>query len=264
MDNENTLNELLNDISLVKCLLFFVIIYLIITGISMIFNFSFDSLIFKICLYVPMFLFFIISLDYPSYAIKKDYNNLFKVVDFKRILFIILANILLTTFIFFILRYASIFGLFSFDARLFGYLDLNYPIYVLMYFLAIVILSPIVEELLFRGVILTKLNSDYNFTIPLAILISSILFGLCHSFGGILSAFVFGICMSILYLKTKNILVPILAHMLNNLISFLLACSGMEFLLISNGIIILIIIFLFIVTNFILFKNIFKEISNLK
>lgn len=263
MDNKNSLYELLNDISLVKCLLFLVVIYLIITGFAMIFNFSFDSLLFKICLYIPMLLFFIISLNYPSDLIKEDYNRLFKVTNFKKILFIILANVLFTTVIFFILRYMSVSGLFRLDAHLFAYLNLNYPIYVLMYFLAVVILSPIVEELLFRGVILRKLNTDYNFSIPLAIIISSILFGLCHTFGGILSAFVFGICMSILYLKTKNILVPILAHTLNNLISFILAFTRIEYFILSNGIIIIIIMILFIITNFILFKHIFNEISNL-
>ncbi|MCQ2737308.1 MAG: CPBP family intramembrane metalloprotease [archaeon] len=154
-------------------------------------------------------------------------------------------------------------GLFRLDAQLFAYLDLNYPIYVLMYFLAVVILSPIVEELLFRGIILRKLNTDYNFSIPFAILISSLLFGLCHSFGGILSAFVFGICMSVLYLKTKNILVPILAHTLNNLISFILAFTRIEYFILSNGIIVIIVLILFVITNFILFKHIFNEISNL-
>lgn len=262
MDNENSLYELLNEISFVKCILFLVVIYLIVTGFSMIFNFSFDSLLFKICLYIPMLLFFIISLNYPSDLIKKDYNGLFNLTNFKKILFIILANFLFTIFIFFILRYMST-GLFRLDAQLFAYLDLNYPIYVLMYFLAVVILSPIVEELLFRGIILRKLNTDYNFSIPFAILISSLLFGLCHSFGGILSAFVFGICMSVLYLKTKNILVPILAHTLNNLISFILAFTRIEYYLISNGIIIIIVLILFVITNFILFKHIFNEISNL-
>ena len=43
------------------------------------------------------------------------------------------------------------------------------------------------------------------------------LFASLHGFGAVISAFIFGICMAIVYLKTDNIFVPILAHFLNNL-----------------------------------------------
>jgi hypothetical protein len=83
-------------------------------------------------------------------------------------------------------------------------------------FLAVVLLSPVVEELIFRGVFLNKLELIVPATF--AILISSLLFAALHSFGNIFSAFVFAVCMAILYLKSENILVPIFAHFLNNLI----------------------------------------------
>ena len=84
-------------------------------------------------------------------------------------------------------------------------------------FITTVILSPIAEELIFRGVLLNKLK----LIVPMSfsILISSILFASLHSFGGIIAAFIFAVCMSILYLKTDNILVPIFAHFLNNFIA---------------------------------------------
>lgn len=259
MVEKNNLNQF-DNISLIKCILFFVIIYLLLKLFSHVFNFNFDSLSFKICLYLPMLIFFIIKLDFSYSDIKKDYNSISH-IDFKKILFIVFANILFTAVIFFILKYISYLGFLNFNSFLFGFLNLNNYFDIFSYFLAIVVLSSIVEELLFRGVILNKLVSDYNFDLKLAILISSLLFGLCHNFGSILSAFVFGICMAILYIKSKNILVPILGHFINNLISFILACSGIEFFIVYNNIIILIIVVLFIITNFILFRDIFRELS---
>ena len=262
MVSENKLNILLDDISLVKCLSFFVLVYLAISIISIFFNIGFNSLLFKALLYLPMLIFFIVVLKFPFKELKKEHNSLFKVINFQKILFIILVNILFTATIFFILTYLSNLGFFTFNSSLFGVLSLDNTVYVAIYFFVLVILSPIVEEILFRGIILRRLIFEYTFDFKWAILVSSILFGLCHSFGGILSAFVFGICMSILYIKSKNILVPILGHFINNLISFIFACLSIEFLM-YNNFIILLIVFLFIITNFILFKSIFKEISSL-
>lgn len=80
-----------------------------------------------------------------------------------------------------------------------------------------VILVPIAEELVFRGVILNRLNNKVNFIY--AIIISSILFSLVHGFGRLTPTFFFGLCMCIIYLKTNNIIIPIIIHVLNNAIA---------------------------------------------
>ena len=173
-------------------------------------------------------------------------------------LYFLIANILFVSAIYFVLSYMASLSFFQFDAPLFGeftYLDINT---LSLYFLAVVILSPIIEEFLFRGIFLRRFNLELK-NLTFAILISSILFGICHNFGGILGAILFGICVSILYIKSRNILVPIFAHFLNNLISFLLALSGIEHLIISNKLIIVLIIVLAILTNFLLFRAIIKE-----
>lgn len=90
------------------------------------------------------------------------------------------------------------------------------PIAILLEIIATVILGPAVEELVFRGVLLNRLKIRIGI-IP-AILVSSILFALGHESVGMLSAFIFGVCMCILYLKTDNILATISLHMLNNLV----------------------------------------------
>lgn len=57
-----------------------------------------------------------------------------------------------------------------------------------------------------------------------------------HNFGGIISAIIFGVSMSILYVKTNNSFVPILAHMCNNFVcEFLIHFDYGNFLL-SNDI----------------------------
>lgn len=83
------------------------------------------------------------------------------------------------------------------------------------------ILAPIAEELLFRGVLLTRMKSRMG--VVAAIVVSSLLFGMTHLSLAILRSAIFGACMCILYLKTKNIWVPIVLHMVYN---FLLTIAG--------------------------------------
>jgi membrane protease YdiL (CAAX protease family) len=85
-------------------------------------------------------------------------------------------------------------------------------IYNLLIVLVGVIVAPIVEEFLFRGVILQRLALKWGITA--GVLISSFIFGMLHN--DILGAFVFGIFMSLLYINTRTLLVPIACHILNN------------------------------------------------
>lgn len=89
-----------------------------------------------------------------------------------------------------------------------------------------IIFAPILEELVFRGVLFNRLKIRIGI-IP-AMLISSFLFGIGHDFGGITSAFLFGLCMCILYLKTDNILVPISVHFINNVVATLLELTQID------------------------------------
>ena len=268
MINMIRFNDFLDRLSIIKVLSFFLLLILVLTLIPMIFKFYLGSLTFKFILYSLMLLFFAyklnkIDLGDISYkdALKTEYDSMFKVSDIYHISFIVIANILFVSAIYFILKYLSALSIIQFESPLFGdFSSLSLYIAVL-YLLTVVILSPIIEELLFRGIFLRRFNKELD-NVTLAILISSILFGICHSFGGILGAILFGICVSILYIKSKNILVPIFAHFLNNLISFLLALSGIEHLIQGNMIVIVVIIVLAIISNFVLFKAIINEWPN--
>jgi CAAX amino terminal protease family. len=85
-----------------------------------------------------------------------------------------------------------------------------------------VLIAPIVEEFIFRGVIMQRLAVKWGITA--GVLISSFIFGILH--GDILGAFVFGIFMSLLYINTRTLLVPIACHMLNNGLAFGLLFIG--------------------------------------
>ncbi|HSI66750.1 MAG TPA: type II CAAX endopeptidase family protein [Planococcus sp. (in: firmicutes)] len=79
----------------------------------------------------------------------------------------------------------------------------------------IAFIAPIAEEFVFRGVILNLLMT--RFGVWKGIGLTSLIFGIFHiNFPG---AFLFAVVASLLYLKTGNLLVPILLHIANNTIS---------------------------------------------
>ncbi|MBT2569753.1 type II CAAX endopeptidase family protein [Planococcus sp. ISL-110] len=86
------------------------------------------------------------------------------------------------------------------------------PWYVIFTVFTIAILAPVVEEFMFRGVLLKRLIGKTS--VWGGILISSLLFGVLHL--DVIGAFLFGVVASLLYLQTNNLLVPILLHIINN------------------------------------------------
>ncbi|MGI2329185.1 CPBP family intramembrane glutamic endopeptidase [Planococcus sp. YIM B11945] len=84
--------------------------------------------------------------------------------------------------------------------------------YVIFTVIVISVIGPIAEEFIFRGVLLKRLIAKT--TMWSGVLISSLFFGILHS--DILGAFLFGVVASLLYLRTNNLLVPIMFHAVNN------------------------------------------------
>ena len=82
-----------------------------------------------------------------------------------------------------------------------------------------VIGAPISEELLFRSIIFKRISRKSN--IYIGMIISSLIFGLLHIELAVIGAFIFGIACCILYIKYKNILIPMTVHFFNNLLAFL-------------------------------------------
>ena len=85
-----------------------------------------------------------------------------------------------------------------------------------------VVLAPLLEEFFFRGILFTRWSVKWGKV--RGILLSSFLFGLLHA--DIIGAFVFGIVMCVLYIRTNTLWVPIVVHGLNNLVAASLGALG--------------------------------------
>lgn len=89
-------------------------------------------------------------------------------------------------------------------------------------FITVCILAPIIEEILFRGILLRGLLQ--NGTSPIiAILLSSVLFGLAHmNPWQFLGAGLLGAIFGFVYFRTKSLWLCMFLHALNNSISFIM------------------------------------------
>jgi uncharacterized protein len=76
-------------------------------------------------------------------------------------------------------------------------------------------LVPVTEEIFFRGILLHRCAEKWGWR-P-AIIILALIFGLLHM--AHLGLFVFALLMTLFYLETRSLWVPILCHALNNLVA---------------------------------------------
>lgn len=107
---------------------------------------------------------------------------------------------------------------------LFGQDPFSMPIAILV----LVFLAPLVEELVFRGFIYTKLRSNYK--AATSIIVSALIFAGFHLEPEIfLPLFILGCIIGYIYEKSDSLWAPILFHVINNSIAF-----AAEFYLISN------------------------------
>lgn len=91
-------------------------------------------------------------------------------------------------------------------------------------FIAASFIVPVAEEFMFRGVLFNRMSE--NLGIVKAAIFSSLLFGITHSPISIIGATMFGICMCSIYLRTNNIAVPIVIHMIHNFILCIIESKG--------------------------------------
>ena len=105
--------------------------------------------------------------------------------------------------------------------------------YPLVTFIMVVVIGPIAEELLFRGVIYGRLRN--SFTVLQAAVISAAIFGIYHKnlVQGVYAA-IFGIILAYIFEKTQTIWGCAVMHMMFNLSSYLM--TGLAALLQKTGI----------------------------
>jgi uncharacterized protein len=139
-----------------------------------------------------------------------------KKIDFKLI-------ILLTTMKFFFawgMYFATLYGLsFIFPNYVAKQInDQNFPTVIggICYQIGALFIAPVMEELIYRGIVLQKLAIQKN--IISGLVVSAIAFTLIHFRFDVIPLFITGIIYALLYLKTKQLAMPILCHFLYNLI----------------------------------------------
>ena len=84
-------------------------------------------------------------------------------------------------------------------------------------FITTVVLAPVLEETIFRGLLFSRLTVKWG--LITGIIVSSFAFGSLH-FINIIGASVMGVVLCVLYLRTHTLLVPIALHALYNFIVF--------------------------------------------
>lgn len=251
-------NENLKKISLTEVLVVVIFSYMIVFSLRFFQIISLDYAVSNLI----VLLFFVFKLKDFTSELKLDASNIFSTVSFWEILVIVMLNI----FFSYGMLYLSDYIVHSIPPE--SYLSFLIPaksigggLAGVLSLLSVILISPPVEEMLFRGIFLNKMKMIVPVTF--AVLISSLLFASLHSFGGILSAFVFGICMALLYLKTDNILVPILAHFINNLLSEAIYHLDYSNLLFTNGIVMTVMSGLAIVSFIVLFRFMKSNLKNI-
>ena len=96
-----------------------------------------------------------------------------------------------------------------------GGLGLQNSIQSIIYVLSIAIITPVKEEILFRGILYRFLEKKYNFLV--SIIISSFIFGILHG-GLLITATIMGMVFAMLYKKTQSIIPSIILHIVWNLL----------------------------------------------
>jgi len=120
---------------------------------------------------------------------------------------------------------------------------------LLFLILSSVIVGPLVEEIIFRNILIGKLEKFNNKIIT--ILLASFIFAIMHS--GIINmiyAFLLGIILNTIYIKNKNLLYPLITHSSANLITLFL--TGYNVYILNISFILLVISMLIVKRDYLL------------
>lgn len=164
-----------------------------------------------------------VSLDYSSKIepIKKNETPVSVLLETVYIILAILLNLALV-------RLNSLFFENNINLMLKGYV-LELVRENFLNFLLIVFAAPLLEEIIFRKVLLSyifeKVKSGYSLKITIAVFLSSVIFAISHamdySLVNLLDRFTFSILASLLFLKTNRLRSSIVFHGLLNLVALL-------------------------------------------
>ena len=165
------------------------------------------------------FLTFFICLTILVYLIKRwgDETTLdclpIKWVELKWIVLAYLANLVLVVgFIFFTTVLGKVHDNTS-SLSFFQHLETSGFLYIVLFWLSTIFTQPLLEEILFRGIILGSLE---KYSPIVAIILSAVLFGFAHDGEMLSQHLVSGIVLGILYIKRRNLYSCVVVHGLMN------------------------------------------------
>lgn len=248
-------NDKLKKITLKEVLILIILLFIVQYLLNSLNIVHIDS----VWIYILLILFFAYKLRNGLPSIKPDILEVFTTSSLKYTLLIVILNIFMSYGFLYLSNYLlNIFPNFS----LFGNYHIMSQSILSLSLISTVFVSPIAEELIFRGVFINR----FKLMVPplFAVIISALFFASLHTYGSILSAFIFALCMSVLYLKTGNIFVAIFAHFLNNLIAETIVIIDSGKVLFTNGIVMSVISVLAIVSFVLISNSIIRELNKIK
>lgn len=194
----------------------------------------------------------IVSVKLLLNKIKRNFKVNFKVKYIEKFNFKLLLYTFLLVSGFFVCRQSSIGPLVEkiplpkFIEEQFENLSLSITpsliVTIIIIVISLIIIAPIFEEILMRGIILEGFLNKYK--TPTAVIASSLIFGLLHlNIPQFINATLLGLLLGIIYYKTKSLILCIVAHALNNAMAISLIYVNLQFNIISFfiGIVILVI-----------------------
>jgi len=93
------------------------------------------------------------------------------------------------------------------------------PVAYILLFISVVLLAPVVEEIVFRGILFNLLNKKRG--LIFSMVVSSLFFGVLHAETMVPTA-VIGFVLCFIYQKTGSLKLSMAGHMFNNLVAFML------------------------------------------
>ena len=134
-------------------------------------------------------------------------------VELKWIVLAYLANLVLVVgFIFFTTVLGKVHDNTS-SLSFFQHLETSGFLYIVLFWLSTTFTQPLLEEILFRGIILGSLE---KYSPIVAIILSAVLFGFAHDGEMLSQHLVSGIVLGILYIKRRNLYSCVVVHGLMN------------------------------------------------
>lgn len=93
--------------------------------------------------------------------------------------------------------------------------------------LTLVVMAPLFEEVIFRGVVLESTRARYG--VPAAWLISALVFGIAHVHPAVaVNALVMGLVLGFIYIRSDSLWATVILHAINNGFAYVLLMMGLQ------------------------------------